>query len=103
MDGGNIHIAVCRQEFFTKISIEDAGKGIVPEWQRMNPNMRRSSGAQNIRIKRAAWRNGWTAGSGGAQSLFPGGISAREGAEEYHQPYHRVKQRGDDPPVCRLP
>jgi len=45
----------------------------------------------------------WTAGSGGAQSLFPGGISAREGAEEYHQPYHRVKQRGDDPPVCRLP
>ena len=51
MDGGNIHIAVCRQEFFTKISIEDAGKGIVPEWQRMNPNMRRSSGTQNIRIK----------------------------------------------------
>ena len=32
-DGGNIHIAVCRQELFTKISIEDTGKGIAPERQ----------------------------------------------------------------------
>lgn len=32
-DGGNIHIVVCRQEVFTKISIEDTGKGIVPERQ----------------------------------------------------------------------
>lgn len=32
-DGGNIHIVVCRQELFTKISIEDTGKGIAPERQ----------------------------------------------------------------------
>lgn len=31
--GGNIHIVVCRQELFTKISIEDTGKGIAPERQ----------------------------------------------------------------------
>lgn len=31
--GGNIHIVVCRQELFTKISIEDTGKGITPERQ----------------------------------------------------------------------
>lgn len=31
--GGNIHIVVCRQEFFTKISIEDTGKGIALERQ----------------------------------------------------------------------
>ena len=43
-----------RQELFTKISIEDTGKGIVPERQRMNPNMRRSSGTQNIRIKESS-------------------------------------------------
>ena len=33
VDGGNIHIIVCRQELFTKISIEDTGKGIAPERQ----------------------------------------------------------------------
>ena len=32
-DGGNIHIVVCKQELFTKISIEDTGKGIIPERQ----------------------------------------------------------------------
>ena len=32
-DGGNIHIVVCKQELFTKISIEDTGKGIAPERQ----------------------------------------------------------------------
>lgn len=32
-DGGNIHIVVRRQELFTKISIEDTGKGIAPERQ----------------------------------------------------------------------
>lgn len=32
-DGGKIHIVVCRQELFTKISIADTGKGIVPERQ----------------------------------------------------------------------
>lgn len=32
-DGGNIHIVVCRQELFTKISIEDTGKGIPQERQ----------------------------------------------------------------------
>ena len=32
-DGGNIHIVVCRQELFTKISIEDTGKGVAPERQ----------------------------------------------------------------------
>ena len=31
--GGNIHIVVCRQELFTKISIEDTGKGIALERQ----------------------------------------------------------------------
>lgn len=31
--GGNIHIVVCRQELFTKISIEDTGKGIATERQ----------------------------------------------------------------------
>ena len=31
--GGNIHVVVCRQELFTKISIEDTGKGIAPERQ----------------------------------------------------------------------
>lgn len=31
--GGHIHIVVCRQEIFTKISIEDTGKGIAPERQ----------------------------------------------------------------------
>lgn len=31
--GGKIHIAVCRQELFTKISIQDTGKGIAPERQ----------------------------------------------------------------------
>lgn len=30
---GNIHIVVCRQELFTKISIEDTGKGIALERQ----------------------------------------------------------------------
>ena len=50
-----IFISLCAdRNFFTKISIEDAGKGIVPEWQRMNPNMRRSSGTQNIRIKESS-------------------------------------------------
>lgn len=32
-EGGTIHIVVCRQELFTKISIADTGKGIVPERQ----------------------------------------------------------------------
>lgn len=32
-DGGNIHINVCRQELFTKISVRDTGKGIAPERQ----------------------------------------------------------------------
>lgn len=32
-DGGKIHIVVCRQELFTKISVEDTGKGIAPERQ----------------------------------------------------------------------
>lgn len=32
-DGGNIYIVVCKQELFTKISIEDTGKGIIPERQ----------------------------------------------------------------------
>lgn len=32
-DGGNIHIVVYKQELFTKISIEDTGKGIIPERQ----------------------------------------------------------------------
>ncbi len=32
-DGGKLHIVVCRQELFTKISIEDTGKGILPERQ----------------------------------------------------------------------
>lgn len=31
--GGNIHIAVCRQELFTRISVQDTGKGIAPERQ----------------------------------------------------------------------
>ena len=31
--GGHIHILVCKQELFTKISIEDTGKGIAPERQ----------------------------------------------------------------------
>lgn len=31
--GGHIHILVCNQELFTKISIEDTGKGIAPERQ----------------------------------------------------------------------
>ena len=31
--GGNIHIVVCRQELFTKISIEDTGNGIALERQ----------------------------------------------------------------------
>ncbi|MDO4281875.1 MAG: HAMP domain-containing sensor histidine kinase [Peptococcaceae bacterium] len=31
--GGNIHVVVCRQELFTKISIADTGKGIAPERQ----------------------------------------------------------------------
>lgn len=31
--GGNIHIVVCRQELFTKISIDDTGKGIALERQ----------------------------------------------------------------------
>ncbi|WP_461810160.1 sensor histidine kinase [Faecalimonas sp.] len=30
-NGGHIRVVVCRQELFTKISIEDNGKGIVPE------------------------------------------------------------------------
>ena len=29
----SIHVVVCRQELFTKISIEDTGKGIAPERQ----------------------------------------------------------------------
>lgn len=32
-EGGTIHIVVCRQELFTKISIEDTGKGIALERQ----------------------------------------------------------------------
>ena len=32
-EGGKIHILVCRQEIFTKISIADTGKGIAPERQ----------------------------------------------------------------------
>lgn len=32
-EGGCIHILVCRQEIFTKISIKDSGKGISPERQ----------------------------------------------------------------------
>lgn len=32
-NGGTIHIEVCRQEIFTKISITDTGKGIAPERQ----------------------------------------------------------------------
>lgn len=31
--GGHIHIAVCRQEIFTRISVEDTGKGIALERQ----------------------------------------------------------------------
>lgn len=30
-NGGNIHIVVCKEELFTKISIKDNGKGIAPE------------------------------------------------------------------------
>lgn len=31
--GGRVHISVCRQEVFTRISIKDTGKGIAPERQ----------------------------------------------------------------------
>lgn len=31
--GGRVHISVCRQEIFTRISIKDTGKGIAPERQ----------------------------------------------------------------------
>ena len=73
-DGGNIHIVVCKQELFTKISIEDTGKGEKQKWYDAVSNCTKETCFHVVEhCKRKAEKNhgdiGECSGKGGVRRL----------------------------------